>query len=143
MTELTVLDGLVGGLVATIATTVFTMAVGDDTPPPPAMFWAKYVGDGEPDDYVMQGMVLHLLYGIVAGVVFVVGVPLAGLSIGSITTAVLYGLAYGFVLFVVGAVFWMNVVLDVDAELPMVAAFLLFHLIYGGVLGGWLELGIL
>jgi hypothetical protein len=37
----------------------------------------------------------------------------------------------------------MNVVLDIGAEIPMVAMFLLFHLIYGGVLGVWLQLGML
>jgi len=143
MAELTVLNGLAGGLVATIIMTVFMMALGDDSPPPTALFWSKYVGDGEPDEYMMQGMVLHMLYGIIAGLVFVVVVPLIGISIGSMTTAVLFGLAYGFVLFLGAAVFWMNVVLDLDPEMPMVAMFLLFHLIYGVVLGVWLQLGVL
>ena len=143
MAELTVLNGLVGGLIATIVMTVFMMTLGDDSPPPTALFWSKYVGDGEPDEYMMQGMVLHMLYGIIAGLVFVVVVPLIGISIGSMTTAVLFALAYGFVLFLGAAVFWMNVVLDIDAEMPMVAMFLLFHLIYGGVLGVWLQLGVL
>jgi len=143
MAELTVLNGLAGGLVATIIMTVFMMALGDDSPPPTALFWSKYVGDGEPDEYMVQGMVLHMIYGIIAGLVFVVVVPLIGISIGSMTTAVLFGLAYGFVLFLGAAVFWMNVVLDLDPEMPMVAMFLLFHLIYGVVLGVWLQLGVL
>jgi hypothetical protein len=143
MAELTVLNGLAGGLVATIIMTVFMMALGDDSPPPTALFWSKYVGDGEPDEYVMQGMVLHMIYGIVAGLVFVVVVPLIGISIASMTTAFLFGLAYGFVLFLGAAVFWMNVVLDLDPEMPMVATFLLFHLVYGVVLGVWLQLGAL
>jgi len=143
MAELTVLNGLAGGLVATIVMTAFMMALGDDSPPPTALFWSKYVGDGEPDEYMMQGMVLHMLYGIGAGVVFVVAVPVIGLSIGSMTTAVAFGLAYGFVLFLGAAVFWMNVVLDLDPEMPMVAMFFVFHLIYGGVLGVWLQLGLL
>jgi hypothetical protein len=143
MAELTILDGLAGGLVATIVMTVFMMALGDDSPPPTALFWSKYVGDGDPDDYMMQGMVLHMIYGVVAGLVFVVAVPVIGISVGSMTTAVLFGLAYGFVLFVGAAVFWMNVVLDLDPEMPMVAMFLLFHLIYGAVFGVWLQLGVL
>jgi len=143
MAELTVLNGLAGGLVATIIMTVFMMALGDDSPPPTALFWSKYVGDGEPDEYVMQGMVLHMIYGIVAGLVFVVVVPLIGISIASMTTALLFGLAYGFVLFLGATVFWMSVVLDLDPEMPMVATFLLFHLIYGVALGVWLQLGAL
>jgi len=143
MATFTVLGGLVGGLIATIVMTVFMMALGGDSPPPTAQFWSKYVGDGEPDEYMMQGMVLHALYGIIAGLVFVVVVPLIGLTIGSVTTAVLFGLAYGFVLFLGAAVFWMNVVLDLDPGMPMVATFLLFHLVYGVVLGVWLQLGVL
>ncbi|WP_436925068.1 hypothetical protein [Halosimplex amylolyticum] len=143
MAQLTLLDGLGGGIVATIAMTGFMITLGDDSPPPTALFWSKYVGDGQPDAYTIQGMVLHVLYGILAGVVFVVAVPLAGLGIGPLTTAVLLGLAYGFVLFVGAAVFWMNIVLTVDPTPRMVAMFLLFHLVYGAVLGGWLRLGVL
>jgi hypothetical protein len=142
MAELTVVNGLVGGLVATIVMTVFMMVLGDDSPPPTALFWSKYVGSSEPDGYMMQGMVLHMIYGVGAGLVFVLAAPVIGLSIGSMTTAVLFGLAYGFLLFVGAAVFWMNVVLDLDPEMPMVAMFLLFHLIYGVVLGVWLQLGL-
>jgi hypothetical protein len=142
MAELTLLNGLVGGLVATTVMTVFMMTLGDDSPPPTALFWSKYVGDGEPDKYMPQGMALHMLYGVIAGVVFVVALPLLGIGIGSMTTAVLFGLAYGFVLFVGAAVFWMTVVLDLDPKPPMVAMFLFFHLVYGAVLGVWLQLGV-
>ncbi|MFB6151148.1 MAG: hypothetical protein ABEJ40_05015 [Haloarculaceae archaeon] len=141
MTELTALNGLVGGLVATVVMTAFMLALGDDSPPPTALFWSKYVGDGEPDEYLPQGMVLHLLYGVGAGVLFAVGVPLIGVSIGSMATAVLLGLAYGFVLFLGAAVFWMNVVLGLDPEMPTVATFLFFHLVYGAVFGAWLQVG--
>jgi len=143
MAELTVLNGLAGGLVATIVMTAFMIALGDDSPPPTALFWSKYIGDDEPSDYMMQGMVLHMLYGIGAGVVFVVAVPLIGLSIGSMTTATVFGLVYGFVLFLGAAVFWMNVVLDLDPQMPMIAMFLFFHLVYGAVLGVWLQLALL
>lgn len=66
----TILNGLVGGFVATLVMTGFMMTMGDDSPPPTALLWAKYVGDGEPDQYMMQGMALHLLYGTIAGGVF-------------------------------------------------------------------------
>jgi hypothetical protein len=141
MPELTILNGLAGGLVATGLMTVFMLTLGDDAPPPTAMFWSQYVGDGPADEYMPQGLVLHFLYGIIAGVVFVLLVPLTGIGIGSLSTAVLLGLAYGFVMFAGAAVFWMNVVLDLDPELPAVAMFLLFHLVYGGVLGVWVGIG--
>lgn len=133
-----VLSGLVGGLLATIVMTVFMMALGDDSPPPTAALWAKYVGDGSPDEYMMQGMALHMLYGIGAGAAFAVGATALGLGVGAgaLTTSLLLALAYGVVLTVVGAVFWMKIVLAMEPEPAMVGMFTLFHLVYGAVLGG-------
>jgi hypothetical protein len=143
MADVTLLNGLVGGLVATIIMTILMMTLGDDSPPPPALFWSKYVGDGNPDEYMTQGMVLHMLYGIGAGVVLALVLPAVGFGTLALTTGLGVGLAYGIVLFVVAAVFWMKVVLDLDAEMGMVAMFLFFHLVYGVVLGGWLGAGVL
>lgn len=140
----TLIGGLVGGLVATIVMTVFMLAVGDDSPPPTATFWSKYVGDGGPGEYVTEGMVLHAIYGVVAGGVFAGIVPVVGFaSVAAIGPALLWGLVYGVVLFVGGAVFWMNVVLGLDADAKSVGTFLFFHLVYGAVLGAWLGYGIL
>ncbi len=142
MVEITLLGGLVGGLVATIAMTVFMMTLGDDSPPPTALFWTKYVGNEGPESYMMQGMTLHMFYGVVAGVVLAVALPVAGLGNVALLTALGVGLGYGFVLFVGAAIFWMNVVLALDPEPKQVGSFLLFHLIYGVVLGGILGAGV-
>jgi len=142
MAEVSIINGLAGGLIATIAMTVAMMALGDDSPPPTAALWAKFVGDGAPEDYMMQGMVLHMIYGVSAGVVFAFLIPLLGLSISLVTTVGL-GLGYGIGLTIVGAVFWMNLVLGMDPDPKMVAMFTLFHLVYGAVLGGWISQGIL
>jgi hypothetical protein len=78
----------------------------------------------------------------------VAGVVLAGVLLAAdigdveLVTAIGYGLAYGFVLFVGAAVFWMNVVLGLDAERKEVGLFLFFHLVYGGVLGAVLGAGV-
>lgn len=139
----TVISGLVGGLIATIAMTVVMMAIGDDSPPPPAQVWSQYIGDGEPQEYMMQGMVLHLIYGIIAGGVFVVLVPAIGFSLGTLTMAIVWGIVWAVVLFIVGAVFWMRIVLGVEPAMQMVMMFGLFHLVYGVVLGAWVGLGII
>ncbi|MBX0325515.1 hypothetical protein EGH21_21045 [Halomicroarcula sp. F13] len=132
-----ILSGLVGGLVATIVMTMFMMALGDDSPPPTAALWAKYVGDEGPESYMMQGMALHMLYGIGAGAVFAVVVTALGFGVGpgALTTSLLWAVVYGLVLTVVGAVFWMRVVLAMEPEPAMVGMFTLFHLVYGIVLG--------
>ena len=140
----TLVDGLAGGLVATIAMTASMLALGDDSPPPTALFLAEYAGDGDPEAYAMPGMLLHLGYGVAAGAVFALVVPALGfVSVAGPTGGVLWGLAYGVLLFVGAAAFWMNVVLGLDPEPKEIGAFLLFHLIYGLVLGGWVGVGVL
>lgn len=139
MATVTFLNGVVGGLVATIVMTIFMMALGDDAPPP-SVLWAKYVQEGEPEDFVPQGLTLHLIYGVTVAAVFVLILPPAGAEIISMQWALVYGLAWGVILFVFGAIFWINIVLAMDAERKQVGYFLLFHLIYGVVLGafvGW------
>ena len=132
-----ILSGLVGGLVATIVMTMFMMGLGDDSPPPTAALWAKYVGDEGPESYMMQGMVLHMLYGIGAGGAFAVGVTALGLGVGAgvLTTSLLWAVIYGLALTVVGAIFWMRIVLAMEPEPKMVGMFAFFHLVYGIVLG--------
>lgn len=145
MAEITLVNGLVGGLIATVVMTAFVMVLGDDSPPPTALFWSKYVGDGEPGDYVPQGMLLHLLYGVVAGGVFALLVT--ELALGGSTLAlaggVLWGAVFGVALLVVGAGFWMMAVLGTSPEPQQAVMFLVFHLVYGVVLGGWAAQGLL
>ncbi|WP_135665620.1 hypothetical protein [Halorhabdus rudnickae] len=142
MVEITLLGGLVGGLIATVVMTVFMMTLGDDSPPPTALFWSKYVGNEGPESYMMQGMVLHMLYGVGAGVVLAALLPVAGFGDVALVTALGAGLGYGVVLFIGAAGFWMNVVLALDPEPKDVGLFLFFHLVYGAVLGGVLGAGV-
>ena len=69
-----IISGLADGLVATIMTGIM-MVMDDGGPPPTASLVAKFSG-GDPEDYAMPGMVLHMIYGIVAGAIFAVGIPL-------------------------------------------------------------------
>jgi hypothetical protein len=107
------LGGLVGGLVATVVMTALMMAMGDDSPPPTAQVWAKYVGDGPVEEYPMQRMILHILYGIGAGWVFalVVAFGLLALTPLNLVDGVINGSVYGVILVVVAAVVWMRLVL--------------------------------
>lgn len=138
----TILSGLVGGLVATIVMTVVMMVLqnvsGQDNPTPTQLLWAKYVSSEPPEDAVIPGMLLHLLYGIIAGGVFVLLLPIAGVGLGTLVAALVWGLVWGVALFVVGAGFWMMMVLDVSPSMGMALPFLVVHLVYGLVLGGWL-----
>jgi hypothetical protein len=134
--------GLVGGFVATLVMTAVMMVMGDGGPPPTAQLVAKFAG-GDAEEYAMPGMALHMVYGIVAGAVFAVGVPLVGLSLESIGLAAGLGLAYGIVLMVVGMGLWMRTIIGIEPDSGMIMMFGTVHAVYGIVLGAFLGAGIL
>lgn len=137
----TIISGLLGGLIATIAMTIVMMAAGDDSPPPTATLWSKYIGDKEPQNYMMQGMALHLLYGVVAGGVLAAALMLTDTGVtSSLPLSIAIGAVYGFLLFVIGALFWMNIILRLEPERCQITQFFLLHEIYGITLGAWLAL---
>jgi hypothetical protein len=136
-----VIAGLAGGIGATIVMTVFMIVMGDGGPPPTAQLVAKFAG-GDPEDYAMPGMVLHILYGIGAGAVFAVGVPALGVDLGSIALAVGVGLAYGIVLMIGGMVFWMRLIIGIEADRDMMVMFGTVHVVYGLVLGAIVGSGV-
>ncbi|MFB6227882.1 MAG: hypothetical protein ABEH88_04755 [Halobacteriales archaeon] len=137
-----VIAGLAGGLAATIVMTALMMVMGEGGPPPTAALVSKFAG-GEPEDYAMPGMVLHVIYGIVAGAVFAVGGPVVGVGFESIAVAVGVGLLYGVVLMIGGMAFWMRAVIGMDPDRDMMVMFGTVHVVYGLVLGAFLGTGIL
>lgn len=137
-----VIAGLAGGLVATIVMTALMMVMGDDGPPPTAALVSKFAG-GEPEDHTMPGMVLHLIYGIVAGAVFAVGAPVIGVEFESLAVAVGLGLLYGVVLMIGGMGFWMRAVIGMEPDRDMMVTFGTVHVVYGVVLGAFLGTGVL
>lgn len=122
--------------------TVAMKAMGDGGPPPTARLVAKVAG-GSPDEYEMPGMVMHLLYGIVAGAVFAVGVPLVGLNLNSLVVAAGLGLVYGLALMVVGMVFWMRLLIGIEPDPGTMKQFGVAHAVYGLTLGAFLRTGFL
>ena len=137
-----VIAGLVWGFVATIVMTMTMMAVGDGGPPPTAALVAKFAG-GTPEEHKKPGMLLHMLYGTIAGAVLAVGVPLVGLSLDSIGVAIGLGFVYGVVLMIGGMVFWLRLVIGVEPDKDMMKVFGIVHVVYGVVLGALLGTGIL
>jgi hypothetical protein len=134
--------GLAGGLIATIVMTITMQLLGDGGPPPTARLVATLSG-GDPEDHVMPGMVLHVLYGLLAGVVFALGAPVVGFGFDSLGIAVGLGLAWGLVLAVGGMVFWMRLVIGLEPDRGMLVVFGTAHAVYGVVLGAFLGTGLL
>ncbi|WP_327053529.1 hypothetical protein [Halomicrococcus gelatinilyticus] len=131
--------GGTGGFVATAVMTAFRMPITDSLPPT-ANFWATYVGGGRPDDYALQGLVLHLLYGTVGGVVFsgLAGPWMEGPDVTKERRGALGGFAYGLLLSIVGVRVVLQSVLGMELDPDERWVFHVSHVVYGLTLGTWL-----
>lgn len=134
----TVKLGLKSGLVATVVMTTFRMPISR-SPPPTADFWATYVAGGDPEDHTAVGLVLHLAYGIGAGVVFAVLSPsrTTGSEVEDESRGILRGLAYGILLSTFGVRFVLEGLLGMDLEPDERFIFHVSHVVYGLTLGAW------
>lgn len=108
--------------------------------PPTAEFWAHYVGHGDAEDYPIQGLVLHLLYGVVAGGVFgpLFAVVSRRYPAHREPLSVVCGAGYSLVLSLVGTRIIFRRVLDRGLAPDHALVFHVGHLIYGLTLGTWL-----
>ncbi|QLG29663.1 hypothetical protein HUG10_18825 (plasmid) [Halorarum halophilum] len=130
--------GLIGGVVATVVMSAFRIPISR-SPPPTAWFWARFLGDGEPEEYVGRGLLLHLLYGTAAGGVFgaLIGPHLSGDEATRERRATLLGAVYGVVLSLFGVSVLLERVLGLDLDPDERFVFHVSHLVYGLTLGTW------
>lgn len=138
MFERAILRGLEGGVVATAVMTLYRLPVFRALPPT-AEFWAKYVGSADADQYTLQGIVLHFLYGALAGAVF--GPLFSTLdsqtSVPRDQVGLVSGLVYGGVLSLFGTKVVFPVLLDQELDPDEELVFHVSHLVYGVTLGTW------
>lgn len=135
--------GLEGGFLGTLGMMVTRRMGGSKSgPPPTAAFWAKYIGDGDPSDYKPQGLVLHFLYGSIAGAMFQLLRSVVGRSNSDSMEShpISGGLAYGVLLAVWGFAVLLRVVLGKDPGPEKARKFLKGHLAYGLTLGLWTKI---
>jgi hypothetical protein len=142
------LDGAEGGAVATLALTAYRLPVSR-SPPPTARFWAQFVAGGDPEDHVLPGLVLHLLYGTVGGALFGAIAPARGpereadreksgrQEAEHEALDLLLGVAYAVALSVFGERVLLNGLLDVDLDPDEALVFHVGHVVYGLSLGTW------
>lgn len=107
--------------------------------PPTANVWAKYVGDGEAEDYPVIGLLLHLLYGAGGGIGFgVLYGPTGSSGAGEPEErGVVLGAVYGLLLSVIGSRIVLPTLADAHLDRDELALFHASHLIYGVSLGAW------
>lgn len=137
MTQPSVVAGAVWGLVAAMVMVAVMGMLGGDDPPPFAVFWSEYIGDGTPEDAMPQALAFHVFYAAAAGEIYVgvFGTVDLGLSITSLAGGIAWGLVWGVLLLVVAMVFWFNVVLDIDPDPGRVRTVVTAHVAYGLTLG--------
>lgn len=130
--------GLVAGAVATAVMSAFRMPISRSLPPT-AWFWAEYVGGGDPGDYPVQSLVLHLLYGSAGGAAFGVAMrpwtdrPEAERE----RLCTLLGALYGAALSAFGVRVVLARVLGLDLAADERFVFHVSHIVYGLTLGTW------
>ncbi|MFB6254506.1 MAG: hypothetical protein ABEI06_07850 [Halobacteriaceae archaeon] len=137
MATVTFLTGAVWGLAGAIAMVILMQLLGSDDPPPFAVFWAQYLGDGDPESAMPQALILHAIYAVVAGIVYVLIFSAfdLGFSITTYTGGIIWGIVWAVILFIGAAVFWINLVLDLDPDQDQVMTMAVAHLGYGLTLG--------
>lgn len=132
--------GVVGGLVATVLMTLYRFPTFRALPPT-AEFWAMYVAGGEPEQYPVEGLVLHFLYGGVAGGLLGLAFSLVDVRTARTRrfTAVALAVGYSLLLSVFGTrvVFRRLLGEELDDDERMV--FHIGHVVYGLSLGTWLQ----
>ena len=129
-----VLGGLFGGLLGA-AVTAAAMRAADVGPAPSATVWAMYFGDGDPDHYEEQGMVVHAIYGTIAGAVFASLAGALSLALGTLGGALLWAVVWAAVLAVIALGFWQLVFVGGMPDARELAELGGVHLVYGIVLG--------
>lgn len=130
--------GLAGGLVATLVMTAFRIPISRSLPPT-ANFWATYVGSGDPEDYPLVALALHLAYGAAGGVGFAALAPGWGRpeAVAESQDAVL-GTVYGLLLSAFGSRVLLERLLGMDLDRDERLVFHVSHVVYGLTLGTWL-----
>lgn len=130
--------GVQAGFVATLIMTAFRLPLMRSLPPS-ANFWAQYIRGGDPEDYPVMGVVLHLLYGTIAGIVF--GVLFAGQTaerpIEPEQRGLVWGTIYGLALSAFGSQIMLKEMLEVQLEADELTLFHAGHAVYGLALGAW------
>jgi hypothetical protein len=134
----TVLTGAVAGVAGALAMVPVMKVLGGGADPPFAVFWATFVGDGDPRDAMPAALSLHLAYGAVAGAVFVpllaVTGPALTLDPAGLAGGTIGGVLWSLIL-LFGAMAQANVLLDLDPDNRSVLTMGVSHLTYGVVLG--------
>ena len=130
--------GLQAGFVATLIMTAFRLPIMRSLPPS-ANFWSTYVAGGEPDEYPIIGLLLHLLYGTLGGAVFggIFALLSAERSIEAEQRGIVWGAVFGMASSAFDNQIMLHKLLDIRLDADELTLFHAGHLVYGIALGAW------
>ncbi len=105
--------------------------------PPTAEFWARFVGGGDVEEYLVPGLLLHLLYGVIGGAAY--GILASVVDVDDPATrerlSVLGGFAYGLGLSAFGSRVVFVRLLGRELQSEDALVFHVGHAVYGVTLG--------
>ncbi|MBP1987443.1 hypothetical protein [Halolamina salifodinae] len=132
--------GVVGGLVATVLMTLYRFPTFRAVPPT-AEFWATYVAGGRAEEYPIEGLALHLLYGGAAGGLLGLAFSLVDVRTARSRrfTAVTLAVGYSLLLSVFGTRVVFRRLLGEELDDGERMVFHTGHVIFGLSLGTWLQ----
>lgn len=130
------LNGVVGGAVATASMSVFREPVTRSLPPT-ASFLSRVTGD-DPGDHRLAAYLLHLCYGMSAGGIFGVASAHGPIRLrDSLRAHLASGGAYGLFLSVFGRRVVLPALTKLDLDPDEATMFDVGHLVFGLALGAW------
>jgi len=131
---------VIGGGLGSLGMLAFARRVDPEIAFAPMEFWANVVGEGEAEQYQLEGYYLHVVYGSILAAFYPrLMQELTGGGAGSLFAeyplSLVTGAGYAVALFVLGLVYAQVGLFRLEMEPRRLARFLGAHLVYGVVLG--------
>jgi|TARA_B100001750_G_scaffold229985_1_gene225986 hypothetical protein len=136
--------GIVGASVITLLiVSVMDKRVGNKSILPASVFVSKYIGSGDADGYLNQGILLSIIYGSLMGGIVAIMLPIVSMTIVNV---LVWGVLVGLIVGIIGDKFGMEIVLGMKMDWvwegkPVIQSrikFMVVNIIYGIIVTGML-----
>mgnify|MGYP006105440553 CR=1 FL=1 len=148
----TFVGGMVAGIVGAVVITLLIISVmdkrvGNKSILPASLFVSKYIGSGDVDEYLNQGVLLSIIYGSLVGGIVAIMLPIVS---ATVVNALVWGVLVGLIVGIIGDKLGMEIVLGAKMEWgwegkPVIQSrikFMVVNIIYGIIVTGILIYGI-
>ena len=142
----TVVGGMIAGIVGASAiklliVSVMDKRVGNKSILPASIFVSKYIGTGEADEYLNQGILLSIIYGSLMGGIVATILPIISMTIVNV---LVWGVLVGLIVGIIGDKIGMEIVLGMKMDwvwegklvIQSRIKFMVVNIIYGIIVTG-------